>query len=432
MDWKNTYRERLMTAEEAVRKIKSGDRVVTSNAAAEASHIIRALMENHKAYNNVEICNLLPMGGATYAEPGYEKHFRHVSQFVGAQTRDTVNSGHGDYTPCYFSQVPLLWSRTLPPDVTIIHVSPPDEHGYCSYGVSVDYSVQAARDAKLVISQINKRMPRTLGESFIHIAEMDCIVECDEPIPELHPPKITEIEKAIGAYCSSLIRDNDCLQLGIGSIPDAVLLSLKDKKHLGIHTEMFSDGVVDLVEAGVVDNSKKNFHNGKMIATFLMGTKKLYDFVHDNPMVNMYPVSYTNDPYIAGRNDNLVSINSCIQIDFLGQVCSESIGLKQFSGVGGQVDFVRAAQISKGGRSIIAMPSTTAGGKVSKIVPFLDQGAAVTTTRNDVEYIITEYGIANLRYHTVRDRARSLINIAHPDFRDGFKAAFEERFQAKF
>jgi 4-hydroxybutyrate CoA-transferase len=363
-----------------------------------------------------------------------EQHFRHLSQFVGGMTRETIKAGHGDYTPCYFFQIPGLWSRTLPLNAAIIHVSLPDEHGYCSYGVSVDYSGHAAVNARhnggVVIAQINKYMPRTLGDCFIHVSQMDCIVEHDEPITELAPAVITDVEPEIGKNCASLIKDGDCMQLGIGSIPDAVLLFLKEKKHLGIHSEMFSDGVVELVEAGVIDNSAKNFHKGKMVATFLMGTRRLYDFVHNNPMVYMAPVNYTNDPYIAGQNDNLVSINSAIQIDLLGQVCAETIGTTQFSGVGGQVDFVRAAAISKGGRSIIAMPSTASGGKFSKIVPFLDQGAAVTTSRNDVEYVVTENGVANLRFYSMRERARALIRIAHPDFRDQLWDAYEQRFNA--
>ena len=432
MGWKDIYQQRLMTAAKAVTRIKSGDRITLPDAAAEAKPIINALVENREAYSDVEICHMLSLGGAVYLKPEYQKHFRHNAQFVSQLSRETIRSGHGDLTPCYFSQIPNLWSRTLPLDVAVIHVSPPDEHGFCSLGVSVDYSLHAARAAKLVIAQVNNHMPRTLGESFVHVSEIDCIVEFDDPITELQPPKITAVEEAIGANCASLIRDGDCLQLGIGSIPDAVLLFLKEKKHLGIHTEMFSDGVVELAEAGVIDNSLKNLHNGKMIATFLMGTKKLYDFVHNNPMVSMYPATYTNDPYIAGKNDNLVSINSCIQVDFLGQVCSESIGTLQFSAVGGQVDFVRAAQISNGGRSIIAMPSTAVGGQVSRVVPFLDHGAVVTTSRCDVEYIVTEFGIANLRYHTVRDRARALIQIAHPKFREELKAAFRERFSAEF
>ena len=435
LGWKTLYNKRLTSAHDAVDRIKSGNRVATSNAAGEAKHIIRALVENKDAYRDVEICQMLSMDGAIYAKPGLEKHFRHISQFVGGMTRETIKAGHGDYTPCYFSQIPNLWSRTLPLDVAIIHVSSPDEHGYCSYGVSVDYSLHAAKNARenggIVIAQINKYMPRTLGDSFVHISQMDCIVEYDEPITELQPPVITDVEREIGKNCASLINDGDCLQLGIGSIPDAVLLSLKDKKRLGIHSEMFSDGAVELVEAGVIDNSAKNFHNGKMLSTFLMGTRRLYDFVHNNPTVYMAPATYTNDPYIAGKNDNLVSINSAIQIDLLGQVCADTIGTVQYSAVGGQVDFVRAAAISKGGRSIIAMPSTASGGKISRILPYLDHGAAVTTSRNDVQYVITEYGIANLRYFPVRERARALIKIAHPDFTDELWDAYERRFNAK-
>jgi len=375
---------------------------------------------------------MVPMGKAEYAKPGMEPHFRHIAQFVGATTRETVKTGHGDYVPCFFSQITNQLDTTLKPDVAMVQLSPPDAHGYCSFGVSVDYTKRSAEVAPLVIAQINRHMPRTLGDCFIHVSELDLIVEHDAPLIELPPPKISDVERAIGEHCATLIRDGDCLQLGIGAIPDAVLLFLKDKRDLGIHSEMFSDGVVELVEAGIITNAKKNLHKGTMLATFLMGTKRLYDFVDNNPAVGMYPSNYTNDPYIAGQNDNLVSINSCVQVDLLGQVCADMIGPTQISGVGGQVDFVRAAAISKGGRSIIAMSSTAAGGSISKIVPMLDEGAAVTTSRNDVEYIVTEYGIANLKYRTVRDRARMLIQIAHPKFRDSLIEAFERRFCAKF
>lgn len=432
MDWKTTYNKRLMTAADAVKLIKSGNRVSLSHAAGEPTHIIDAMVANREAYRDVEITHMVPMGACEYAQPGMEPYFRHNSVFAGSKTRNTIRDGHGDFTPCYFSQIPNLWQRTLPLDVALIHVSPPDEHGYCSLGVSVDYSKHAVEEAELVIAQVNPQMPRTLGDSFVHISQIDIIVEHDAPIIELQPPKITDVEKSIGEHCASLLQNGDCLQLGIGAIPDAVLLFLKDKKDLGIHSELISDGVVELVESGVINNSKKNFHKGQILATFLMGTRRLYDFAHNNPMLAMYPATYTNDPYVAGRNDNLVSINSCVQVDLLGQVCSESVGMTQISAVGGQVDFVRAAAISRGGRSIIAMPSTAAGGKISKIVNTLDEGAAVTTNRYDVEYIVTEYGIANLKYRTVRDRARMLINIAHPDFREGLKEAFEQRFHDKF
>ena len=432
MDWKSIYNQRLKTADEAVGMIKSGDRISVGHSVGEPTWLLEALVRNKERYTNVEITHMVPMGKAEYAQPGMEKHFRHISQFVGGATRGTIKDGHGDFVPCFFSQIPNQLDTTLKPDVALINLSPPDEHGYCSFGVSVDYTKHSAEVAPLVIAQINRYMPRTLGDCFIHVNDIDVIVEYDKPLIELPPPNISDVERAIGENCAKLIKDGDCLQLGIGAIPDAVLLFLKDKKDLGIHSEMFSDGVVELVEAGVITNSRKNLHNGKMIATFLMGTQRLYDFVNNNPTVAMYPATYTNNPLIAGQNDNLVSINSCVQVDLLGQVCSETVGTTQISAVGGQVDFVRAASISKGGRSIIAMASTAAGGKISKIVPVLDEGAAVTTSRNDVEYIVTEYGIANLKYHTVRDRARMLISIAHPGFRDELKEAFEHRFNAKY
>lgn len=432
MDWKSYYKEKVTTADEAVKLIKSGNRIAVSHACGEPTFVIDAMIRNKEAYRNVEIVHMVPMGKAEYAQPGMEPYFIHNSVFVGGPTRGTIKAGHGDYTPCYFSQIPNLFHRTLPLDLAIVHVSSPDEHGYCSCGVAVDYSRTAAERAPVVIAQVNKHMPRTLGDSFVHVSKFNAIVEHDEPIIELQPPKISDVEKAIGENCAKLINDGDCLQLGIGAIPDAVLLFLKDKKNLGIHSEMFSDGVVELVEAGVINNSVKNFHRGKAIATFLMGTQRLYDYVHNNPAVAMYPATYVNDPFVAGQNDNLVSVNSCVQIDLLGQVCSESVGMTQISAVGGQVDFVRAAALSKGGRSIMAMASTAAGGKISKIVPILDEGAAVTTNRYDVEYVITEYGIANLKYRTMRDRARMLIDIAHPQFRDELKAGFEKRFNTKY
>ena len=432
MDWKTIYRERTTTAAEAVKLIKSGDRVSIAHSVGEPSHLVAAMIANRAAYRDVEITHMVPMSDAPYAQLGMEAHFRHNSLFVGGATRNTIRDGHGDFTPCYFSEIPNIFRRTMPLDVAMIHVSPPDEHGYCSCGVAVDYTKVSADCAPVVIAQVNKHMPRTLGDTFVHISKITALVPHDEPLTQLPPPKIGEVERAIGENCARLITDGDCLQLGIGAIPDAVLLFLKDKKDLGIHSEMFSDGVVELVEAGVVNHSRKNFHPGKAVVTFLMGTQRLYDYVNDNPAVNMFPATYVNDPYVAGKNDNLVSVNSCVQVDLLGQVCSETIGTTQISAVGGQVDFVRAAALSRGGRSIIAMASTAAGGKVSKIVNTLDPGAAVTTNRYDVEYVVTEYGVANLKYRTVRDRARMLIDIAHPSFRDQLKEEFAERFKTKY
>ena len=432
MNWKTIYAERLTGADEAVALIRPGNRVVVGHAAGEPTCLVDAMARNRHAYRDVEVTHLLPMGNSPCAQAGMEPHFRHNSLFLGASTRETVRAGHGEFTPCYLSRVSSLFETTLPPDVALIQVSPPDQHGYCSCGISVDYTKAAAERAKLVIAQVNPRMPRTLGDTFLHVARLDRIVECDAPLIELPPPAVGEAEKAIGRHCAGLIRDGDCLQLGIGAIPDSILTFLENKNDLGIHSEMFSDGVVRLMEAGVITNGAKNFHPGVAVATFLMGTRKLYDYVDDNPAINLYPASYVNDPLTAGKNDRLVAINSCIQVDLLGQVCSEAIGPTQISGVGGQVDFVRAAAISRGGRAVIAMPSTAAGGTISRIVPRLDEWAVVTTNRYDVEYIVTEYGIANLRGRTVKDRARMLIGIAHPDFRDALKEAFEKRFNAKY
>ncbi|AWI03242.1 acetyl-CoA hydrolase/transferase family protein [Clostridium drakei] len=433
MSWKDIYESKLITAKEAVSKIKSNSRVVVGHAVGEPSELIDALVENKESYENVEIVHMVAMGKGDYAKEEMEKYFKHNSIFVGASTRDAVNSGRGDYTPCFFYEVPKLFKDGyMPVDVALIQVSKPDEHGYCSFGVSNDYTKPAAECAKLVIAEVNENMPRTMGDSFIHVSDIDCIVEVSHEIIELKPPKIGEVEKSIGKYCASLIEDGSTLQLGIGAIPDAVLLFLKDKKDLGIHSEMISDGVVELVEAGVITNKKKTLHPGKIVVTFLMGTKRLYDFVNDNPMVETYPVSYVNDPTVIMKNYKMVSINSCVQVDLMGQICSESIGMKQISGVGGQIDFIRGSSMSKDGKSVIAIPSTAAKGKVSRIVPLLDEGAAVTTSRNDVDYVITEYGIARLKGKTLKQRAKELINIAHPDFREGLIKEYEIRFKCNF
>lgn len=428
MDWKTLYQQRLTTAEEAVTHIKSGDRVVAGHACGEPEVLIDAMVANAKQYKNVEIVHMVAMGPAGYCKPELAENFRHNSLFLGGSTRKAIEEGRGDFTPVYFSDIPNLFRTTLPVDVALVQVSPPDHNGYCSLGVSVDYTKGAIKCAKTVIAQVNKQMPRTMGESFVHVSDLDIIVETDVPLIELKPPVITDVERAIGENCASLIKDGDTLQLGIGAIPDAVLLFLKDKKDLGIHSEMFSDGVVELVEAGVVTNKRKTLHPGKSVVTFLMGTRRLYDFVNDNPSVFMMPVDYVNDPYIIRQNDNLVSINSCVQVDLQGQVVSTSIGKREISGVGGQVDFVRGANLSKGGKSIMAMPSTAANGTVSKITPLIDAGASVTTSRHDVGYVVTEYGVAELRGKTLRDRARALIAIAHPDFR----ASLAEEFKARF
>lgn len=428
MTWRTWYKEHLFTPAQAVQQIKSGQRVVVAHACGEPSIILDALVANAAQYENVEIIHMVAMGKAAYCQPQYDKNFHHNAFFLGGSTRAAAAEGRVDFTPVYFSEIPSLLREDLRPNVTLLQCSPPDVHGYVSLGVSVDYTKPAAEASDLVIAQVNQNMPRTLGDSFLHVTQIGCLVEADTPVIELAPPKIGDVERAIGENVASLVRDGDTLQLGIGAIPDAVLLFLKEKNDLGIHTEMFSDGVVELVEAGVITNKAKTLHRGQSVATFLMGTRRLYDYVNNNPAVAMYPVDYVNDPYVIGQNDNLVSINSCVQVDIMGQVVSTSAGLRQISGVGGQVDFVRGANLSKGGRAIMAMPSTTGKGKISKIVPFLDQGSAVTTTRNEVNYVITEYGIAKLKGKSLRQRAEALIRIAHPDFRDELTAEFRRRY----
>ena len=404
-DWRTLYQQKLTTAEEAVKHIKSGDRVVVTHATGEPILLTDAMVANAEQYENVEVVHMVAMGKAEYCLPENSKHFRHNSLFLGGSTRKAIEEGRGDFTPVFFSEIPELFRTNLHPNVVLLHLSTPDEHGYCSFGVSCDYTKPAAECADLLIAQINPKMPRTMGDSFIHVSKLDYIVEQETDLIELAPPHIGDVERAIGENIASLVKDGDCLQLGIGAIPDAVLLFLKDKKDLGIHSEMFSDGVVELVEAGVITNAKKNIHKGKSVATFLMGTRRLYDYVDNNPEVAMMPVDYVNDPRVICQNDNLVSINSCVQVDLMGQVVSTCVGLRQISGVGGQVDFVRGANMSRGGRTIMAMPSTAAKGTISKIVPLIDEGAAVTTSRYDVNYVVTEYGIAQLKGKTLRERA---------------------------
>jgi len=425
MDWEKEYKQKLTTAQEAVRQIKSGDRVVVGHATGSPEVLLKAMMANKDAYENVEIVHMVAMGPSEYCLPENSAHFIHNSLFAGGTTRKALHEGRAIFTASHFSQIPRLFTeKILPVDVTLCMLSTPDEHGYCSFGISVDYTKPAAESSKIVIAEVTPHMPRTLGDAFIHVSDIDYIVECDSRPIELQPPTIGPIDEAIGGYCAELIQDGDCLQLGIGAVPDSMLGFLTDKRDLGIHTEMFSDGVVDLVNAGIITCARKNFHPHKMVATFFMGTEKLYRFVHNNPKVEMFSVDYTNNPAIVARNDNVVSINSSLQVDLTGQAASESIGSKQFSGTGGQADFVRGAAWSKGGRSIIAFHSTAAKGKLSRIVSHLDEGAIVTTTRTDIHYIVTEYGIADMRGKSVHQRADALINIAHPDFRSDLRKEF--------
>ena len=432
MSWKGTYKSRITTAEKAIKAIKDNDYVVFSETAGIPQLIAKTLADHREDYHNVHIYHMLTLGDAPYLKPECYGHFHHITNFVGGNSRQALLDQKADFIPCYFKDVPAMLGEAFPVDVAVVSVSNPDTEGYCSFGVSCDYAKAATQKAKTVIAEINEMTPHTFGvQNKIHVSEIDYIVPCAYNLPEIPNPTIGEVEKNIGKHCASLIKDGATLQLGIGAIPDAVLLFLGDKRDLGIHTEMFSDGVVDLVEEGVINNAKKTLHRGKLVSTFIMGTRKVYNFIDNNPNVCLYPVDYVNDPWVIGQNDNMVSINSCIEVDLMGQVASETLGLKQFSGTGGQVDFVRGAALSKGGISIMAMPSTAAKGKASRIVPLLTEGAAVTTPRNDVDYIVTEYGIAKMKGKTLRERAQNLIAIAHPDFRAGLEEAFEKRFGTK-
>lgn len=428
MDWQSIYRERLASAEEAVAAVRSGDRVAVGHAAGAPEVLLKALVAQKDRLRSVEMVHMLCLGDGGYLDEGMEPHFRFNGIFVGSNARKAVEEGRGDYTPCYFHQFPSLFKSQLPLDAAVIQVTRPDADGFCSLGVSCDYTRPAAKLARTVIAEANDQMPWVGGDNLLHVSELTHIVETSHPIFELPLPKIGETERLIGGHCADLVENGSTLQLGIGAIPDAVLMFLKDKKDLGIHSEMFSDGLIDLVELGVVNGSRKTIHKSELVSTFLMGSQRLYDFVHRNPQVKLYSVDYVNHPTVIMQNHQMVSINSCIEVDLMGQVGSESIGLKQFSGVGGQVDFVRGASMSRGGKSIIAVPSTAAGGKVSRIVPFLAQGAAISTSRNDVDFVVTEFGIAHLKGRTLRQRAQSLIAIAHPAFRDGLAEEFDRRF----
>ena len=428
-DWRAIYQSKLTTAEEAVKHIPNHCRVFFGHGANEPLVLTDALVANYEQYEDVEICHWVPMGKGEYTQPKMKGHLNYNGLFLGPVTRASVNEGRADYTPFYFHQSPRFFTDgTFPIDVALVSLTPPDEHGFCSFGVSVGGTKPAALSAKMVIAQINDQMPRTMGDSFIHVSQITYAVEASRPLPELGGGKIGPVEEAIGRNCASLIEDGSTLQLGIGSIPDAVLKFLGDKKDLGIHSEMFSDGVVDLYEQGVITGAAKTENKGKMVAAFLMGSKKLYDFVDNNPDVMMLTVDYVNDPVVVSRQNKMVSINSFLQVDFNGQVNSESMGINQFSGIGGQLDYVRGASMCPNGKSILAMPSTAKHGTISRIVPVFEPGTTVTTTRTDVHYIVTEYGVANLRGKSLRERARLLINIAHPDFRDELWAAYHARY----
>ncbi len=407
-----------LSAEDAVAKIKSGDRVFLHTAAATPQRLIDAMVARAGELKNVEIVSLHTEGEAAYARPEYRESFRLNALFVGKNVRQSVQQGHGDSIPVFLSDVPsLFYNDILPLDVALVHVSPPDQHGYCSLGVSVDASLAAVQSAKLVIAQVNPNMPRTHGEGLLHASKIHAMVEVNDPLLETPRHVMGDVEIRIGKHIASIVEDGATLQMGIGAIPDATLAALSGHRDLGIHSEMFSDGVVELVEKGVINGRKKKTHREIIVASFLVGTRRLYDFVDDNPLVEMLPSDYVNDTREIRKNPKVTAINSALEIDMSGQVCADSIGQKYYSGVGGQMDFIRGAALSKGGKPIIALPSTTRKG-LSRIVPQLQPGAGVVTTRAHVQYVVTEYGIVNLHGKNLRQRAEALASIAHPDFRE--------------
>jgi len=424
MDWTKLYEERITTAQDVVRTVKSGNRIFLSGNASVPQKVLDALVAYAPNLNNVEIVQVLTVGTSDYVKPEMQGHLRVNSMFISADIRKAVQDGRADFTPVLLSEFPLLFKEGhLPLDVALIQVSPPDEHGFCSLGVEVGPTKTPAETAKVLIAEVNEQMPRTLGDSFIHIGRIHHVVPVNYPIREL--PQAVEGEsetvEKIAGHIAELIPDGATIQLGIGGIPDAVLKYLYNKKDLGIHTELFSDGVIDLVNAGVLTNARKTLHPGKIVAGFMLGTRRLYDWADDNPMIEMHRTEYVNDPFVIAQNENMVAINSAIEVDLTGQVCADSIGPKFYSGVGGQMDFMYGASRSKGGVPIIALPSTVTlkdGRVLSKIVHMLKQGAGVVTSRNHVHYIVTEYGVAALYGRTIRERAKALIGISHPQFRE--------------
>jgi acyl-CoA hydrolase len=417
---------KYVTAAEAVKVIKSNDRIYVQAAAATPSILTKALAERAAELRNVEVCHLHTEGEAAYANPDLAESFHVNSFFIGPNVRHTLAAGNGSYTPVFLSELPNLFRKNvLPIDVAFIHVSPPDSHGYCSLGVSVEATVAAIENAKIVIAQVNPQMPRTFGDGIIHVSEIDYLVEVDVPIYAHEEAPFSKEEEKIGKHVASLIEDRSTLQMGIGSIPNAALAQLTNHKDLGIHSEMFSDGVIDLIETGVITCNYKGTLRGRILATFLMGSKRLYDFVNDNPFIEMKESSMVNDTARIRKNPKMVAINSAIEVDVTGQVCADSIGAKMYSGVGGQMDFIRGASLSEGGKAIIALPSITKRGE-SRIVPYLKQGAGVVTTRSHVQYIITENGIADLYGKTLKQRTAEMIRIAHPNHQESIEKAYYE------
>jgi acyl-CoA hydrolase len=420
---------KYITGEEAVSIVKPGQRVFVHGGAATPRFLLEKLAGRASELWNVEVVSISLQGDAVISDKRFKEHFRINSLFVSQNVRDAVNEGRGDYIPIFLSEIPILFRKgILPIDVAIVHVSPPDKHGYCSLGVSVDVAQTAVKTAKYVIAQVNSRMPRTLGDGLIHVKEFDAMVEVNEDLPEvISKDSDSQTPRRIGAYCAELIEDGATLQMGIGSIPDAVLASLTNHRELGVHTEMFSDGIIPLIESGVITNQHKKKYRGKTVTSFMLGSRKLYDFVDDNPSIVVLNIDYVNDTAVIRTNPKVTAINSAIEVDITGQVCSDSVGAYHYSGVGGQMDFVRGASLSEGGKPIIALPSTTRKGE-SRIAAFLKPGAGVVTTRAHAHYIVTEYGIAYLYGKNMRQRAKALIDIAHPNHRERLEREAFERF----
>jgi len=419
MNWMDYYRSKLATADDALRAVKSGDRVYIHQGCGEPEDLVRALVRRGHELRDVEIIHLATMGSADYTRPEFEGCFRHNAFFVGGNVRQAVQEGRGDYIPIFLHEIEgLFLSGALPIDVALIQCCPPDDYGYMSLGAGVDTTLTAAKQARHLIVEVNDQCPRTLGDSFLHVTKAGALVEASHPLAEYHKGEITGVHRAIARHVANLIPDGATLQTGIGGIPDAVLLSLASHKDLGVHTEMFSDGLIDLIQSGVVNNERKTIHPHKVISGFVLGAKPLFDFIHDNPIFEFHPTMYTNDPFIIAQNDRMVAINSAIEVDLTGQVCADSIGHLPYSGIGGQLDFIRGAARSKGGVPVIALPATAQDGRVSRIVPALKPGAGVVTSRGDVHYVVTEFGVAYLHGKNLRQRAEALGQIAHPTFRD--------------
>ncbi len=428
MTWLDQYREKLRRADEAVQVIKSGDRVYYGGNAAIPMALVRALAERYAELENVQLSHVLLLGEDPLSRPEMEGHFRHNSLFVGPADREAVNAGRADYVPIFLFQIPRLFEQGIVPlDVAMVMVSPPDEHGFMSFGVETLATRTACANAKKVVVQVNELMPRVLGDSFIHVNRVDAIVEATEKLPELEPKPASEVEKKIGAYIREMLHDGATLQMGIGGVPDAVYEMADGLKDLGIHTEMLSDGAMQAIERGIVTGQKKTLHQGKVVITFALGTRMLYEYLDNNPLIEAHPVEYVNDPFVVSQNENMIAINSAIEVDLTGQVCSDSIGSRIYSGFGGQVDFIRGAAHSKGGKPIIAIPSTAKKGSQSRIVTFLQQGAGVVTTRADVHYVVTEHGVAHLFGRNLRERVEALIEVAEPKFRDELIRGAKER-----